>query len=197
MAFNLVDVSRLCIISCGQRKGRTCRKNADSLYANAWPWLVRAHLCPCDNRRSKEAERVIQRKREGEGGLCLRLTPMGKPRANVNNAQAPSRRKLDANNAQPHRVRFVIYCEITWLVSYSLHLCIPPLSWCYSWSHVFVVPFSSSTPDLIFLCLSYYCTTFLIILWSSTKRAKCCSYSMELCNFVKKAPQAVSFFRLC
>lgn len=36
------------------------RKTEGSLYANIWPWLVRAHLCPRDNRRRDETK--------GEGG---------------------------------------------------------------------------------------------------------------------------------
>lgn len=32
MAFNLADMSRSCIISCGGRKGRTCREGTQTLY---------------------------------------------------------------------------------------------------------------------------------------------------------------------
>lgn len=81
VAFNLADMSRLCIISYRLRKRRTCRKNAGSLYANIWPWLVRAHPCPCDNRGSKETERVIQKERCERGrevGFPLCFVSLGK-----------------------------------------------------------------------------------------------------------------------
>lgn len=41
---------------------------------------------------------------EGEAhSLVCQWTPVGKPLANVNNAQATSMRKLDANDSQSHR----------------------------------------------------------------------------------------------
>lgn len=42
--------------------------------------------------------------------LVCQWTPVGKPLANVNNAQEPSTRKLDANDAQFHCVYLTASC---------------------------------------------------------------------------------------
>lgn len=147
MAFNLADMSCSCIINCGWRKGRAWGKNTGSLYANTWPWLVRAHLCPYDNRRSKETEWYRERCRE-RSRLILWLASgllWGKTLAGVNNAQLSSRLKLDANCCPVSLC--VPHC---FLSNVGVSLFIPFLYWCFL---ILMFSFQRPLPS----CTSHVC----------------------------------------
>lgn len=85
------------------------------------------------------------RKREAYFLIC-QWTPVGKPLANVNNAQGASLRNLDANDARSHCG--VPCCFLlNHLVGHSLHLSIPYISvLLFLLSYVVFSPYLASLP---------------------------------------------------
>lgn len=137
-------------------------------------------------------ERDVEEEGEAHSLIC-QWTPVGKPLANVNNAQATSMRKLDANDSQSHREDLAV--SSPHLISHPISGSSTFLSWCHSCSLVFKFHLTCLPCMLIksYSSLTQHRTTSLLICYNG----KMLFLQYQVVSLCEKAPQAVSFFRLC